>query len=251
MDDKGGSYNWHTNYGDLDLYVETLESVTFTDTTKNLVPSLLFSVPYSTGKVLSNKAATELALPFLPKDAIHVKDVLIQSSKATGEAIQVSVYTSASLAKNLPATAFVDSNGQQSQTGLITIVFSLSSGDKNQISDVTVQAGDDLPGGYDSSQLTSPPASTPKSAVTAPTMAPKPQPTSPPAPTYNTDPNGGQLVYSPPADFCNNNACVSTFWVDTAGYVVECANGEYSHSGGVRGVCSRDGGVAATLYQHS
>ena len=34
------------------------------------------------------------------------------------------------------------------------------------------------------------------------------------------------------------------------GYVVECANGEYSHSGGVSGACSRDGGVAAILYSH-
>jgi hypothetical protein len=32
--------------------------------------------------------------------------------------------------------------------------------------------------------------------------------------------------------------------------VVECANGLYSHSGGVRGACSRDGGVARILYSH-
>lgn len=87
-------------------------------------------------------------------------------------------------------------------------------------------------------------------AAPQPTPKPQPVPTQPPAPTYNTDPNGGQLVYNPPADFCDNNACVTTFWTATNGYVVECGNGEFSHSGGVRGACSRDGGVAAILYQH-
>ncbi len=109
------------------------------------------------------------------------------------------------------------------------------------------------------------PKPTPKPTPVPPTPTPipptpTPVPTQPPAPAcsgtqvdgtcYSTDPAGGSLVYSPAADFCDYVACVSTFWVDTRGYVVECNNGEYSHSGGISGACSRDGGVAAAVYQH-
>jgi hypothetical protein len=89
-----------------------------------------------------------------------------------------------------------------------------------------------------------------------PTQSP---PTPTPIPVYvgvNGNPWGydftpGSLIYSPPADFCGKYfSCVSSFWTSTNGYVVECANQLYSHSGGVRGACSRDGGVAAILYQH-
>ncbi len=95
---------------------------------------------------------------------------------------------------------------------------------------------------------------------TATPVPPTPAPTQPPAPAcsgtvvdgtcYSTDPSGGSVVYSPAADFCSVFSCVSTFWSKANGYVVECGNGEYSHSGGVSGACSRDGGVAVTVYQH-
>ena len=65
---------------------------------------------------------------------------------------------------------------------------------------------------------------------------------------YNFSP--GSLIYSPNAAFCNYFSCVSTFWVDTNGYVAECANGRFTHSDGVSGACSRDGGVLRTLYSH-
>lgn len=101
-----------------------------------------------------------------------------------------------------------------------------------------------------------PPTPTPVPPMPTPT----PVPTQPPAPAcngtqvdgvcYSTDANSGALVYSPAADFCSYFRCVTTFWKDTNGYVVECENGEYSHSGGVSGACSRDGGVAAAVYQH-
>jgi hypothetical protein len=96
---------------------------------------------------------------------------------------------------------------------------------------------------------TTQPTPTPKPAVAAP---PQPTPTQPPAqPTYNFNSSGGTLVYNPPANFCESSrTCVSTFWTATRGYVVECANGKYSHSGGISGACSRDGGIAATLYRH-
>lgn len=67
---------------------------------------------------------------------------------------------------------------------------------------------------------------------------------------WGYDFNPGSLIYNPNSGFCGYFSCVSTFWTATSGYVVECANNEYSHSGGVRGACSRDGGVEATLYQH-
>ena len=65
---------------------------------------------------------------------------------------------------------------------------------------------------------------------------------------YNFTP--GSLIYDPNSGFCSYFSCVTTFWKDTNGYVVECGNGKYSHSGGVKGACSEDGGVEATLYQH-
>jgi hypothetical protein len=40
---------------------------------------------------------------------------------------------------------------------------------------------------------------------------------------------------------------VITFWTATRGYVVQCASGKWSHSGGVSGACSSNGGVARML----
>ena len=65
---------------------------------------------------------------------------------------------------------------------------------------------------------------------------------------YNFIP--GNLIYSPNDAFCTVFACVTTFWTSTNGYVAECGNGDYTHSGGVSGACSRDGGVLHILYSH-
>lgn len=88
-----------------------------------------------------------------------------------------------------------------------------------------------------------------------PTQPPAPKPTQPPP--VNGNPWGysftpGRLIYNPNPNFCDGQYfnCVSTFWSAANGYVVECVNGLYSHSGSIRGVCSHDGGVAATLYQN-
>lgn len=69
---------------------------------------------------------------------------------------------------------------------------------------------------------------------------------------WGYDFNPGSKIYAPNADFCNGVyfSCVTTFWSKTNGYVVECGNNLYSHSGGVSGACSRDSGIKATLYQH-
>jgi hypothetical protein len=89
-----------------------------------------------------------------------------------------------------------------------------------------------------------------------PTEAPTPIPTSPPVQTgVNGNPWGydftaGNYIYSPDPSFCDYFTCVSTFWKDTNGYVAECYNGSYTHSGGISGACSRDGGVEQPLYSH-
>jgi hypothetical protein len=69
---------------------------------------------------------------------------------------------------------------------------------------------------------------------------------------YSFDATGGQLLYSPVPGFCAGQyfQCVSDFWERSNGYVVECRNGLYSHSGGIQGACSRDGGVWRPLYSH-
>jgi len=118
----------------------------------------------------------------------------------------------------------------------------------------------------------SPKASPSQSPTSAPTRTPTPPPTAlptppptaapppPPPPPADTcgapsNPWGynfcgrGSLIYSPPSSFCTYfSPCVSTFWTATSGYVVQCASGSWSHSGGVSGACSRNGGVARVLY---
>ena len=65
---------------------------------------------------------------------------------------------------------------------------------------------------------------------------------------YNFTP--GALIYKPAARFCSYFSCVSTFWTSTNGYVAECADGHFTHSGGISGACSLNGGVLRPLYSH-
>jgi hypothetical protein len=44
--------------------------------------------------------------------------------------------------------------------------------------------------------------------------------------------------------------CIASFWTSTNGYVVQCGDQTFSHSGGRQGVCSRHGGYYRTLYSH-
>jgi hypothetical protein len=107
---------------------------------------------------------------------------------------------------------------------------------------------------------TASPTSGPTAAPETPTPGRTPTPPRPtPTPTpscqrvdnnpwcYNFTP--GTLIYSPPATFCNYFHCVPGFWNGT-GYVDECQDGLYSHSGGVAGDCSANGGVQQSLYSH-
>ena len=112
------------------------------------------------------------------------------------------------------------------------------------------------------------PTSTPRPAPTAtprprpaPTSTPKPRPTPTPRPLptpcpgVNCNPWGynftpGALIYSPPATFCQYFACIPSFWNFTNGYVIECRDGLFSHSGGRRGSCSFHHGDWRPLYAH-
>jgi hypothetical protein len=104
------------------------------------------------------------------------------------------------------------------------------------------------------------PSLSPVVPTPSPSPAPPPPPPPPPSPVASTcgapsNPWGynfcgrGGYIYQPPSTFCTYFApCVSTFWTATSGYVVQCASGSWSHSGGVSGACSRNGGVAGVLY---
>lgn len=59
----------------------------------------------------------------------------------------------------------------------------------------------------------------------------------------------GNLIYTPPAGFCDYFACIPSFW-SGGGYVVECKDSLYSRSGGNQGACSSDGGVLLPLFSH-
>jgi len=85
------------------------------------------------------------------------------------------------------------------------------------------------------------------------TSHPTPRPTATPGPYGNPwgyDFRPGNLIYKPPSAFCSYFPCIASFWTSTNGYVVQCVDREFSHSGGRQGVCSRHGGYYRTLYSH-
>jgi PASTA domain len=59
---------------------------------------------------------------------------------------------------------------------------------------------------------------------------------------------GGSMIYRPPATLCTWINCIASFWSYTNGYVIQCVDGEFSHSGGVSGSCSSHGGNWRPLY---
>jgi hypothetical protein len=101
---------------------------------------------------------------------------------------------------------------------------------------------------------TAAPTAVPTAAPTAPptarpTVPPTPPPTAPPrnlcgapANPWNYNFCGGGTISSPPSDFCSYFNCIPSFWDSTNGYVEQCADGAYSHSGGRSGSCSSHGG---------
>jgi len=107
-----------------------------------------------------------------------------------------------------------------------------------------------------------PHVSIPPARKPAPKPSPKPRtipPTTRPAPPPNTcgapaNPFGydfclpASLIYSPPSSFCAYFNCIRSFSKSTNGYVDECSDGTYSHSGGRQGACSYHGGELRPLY---
>ena len=59
----------------------------------------------------------------------------------------------------------------------------------------------------------------------------------------------GNVIYSPPSNFCNYFPCILSFG-NGSGYVIECADGKFSKSGGRPGACSQHGGYSRTLFSH-
>jgi hypothetical protein len=91
------------------------------------------------------------------------------------------------------------------------------------------------------------------------TPSPTPPPPLSPAPPANdcgapANPWGynfcgrGAVIYSPPSNFCQYFNCIPSFWKSTSGYVDECQDGTYSHSGGRQGACSYHRGELRALY---
>jgi hypothetical protein len=112
---------------------------------------------------------------------------------------------------------------------------------------------------------TGPPVPVASTAITAvPSCAPPvppPPPPPPPPPAADTcgasaNPWGynfcgssaGNYIYNPPGNFCDYFACIPSFWSHTNGYVAECYDMDFSHSGGVQGACSYHGGVWRALW---
>jgi hypothetical protein len=47
--------------------------------------------------------------------------------------------------------------------------------------------------------------------------------------------------------FCDTHTCISNF-DNGNGYIVQCADGEWSQSGGLSGACSYHGGETSNVY---
>jgi hypothetical protein len=84
-----------------------------------------------------------------------------------------------------------------------------------------------------------------RAGVVVPGAGPAPPPMPAPAPAGAGSPTGGEgpgsTTHSGDAAFCSTHACIANF-PNGKGAVVRCADGEWSHSGGLTGVCNRHGG---------
>jgi hypothetical protein len=80
------------------------------------------------------------------------------------------------------------------------------------------------------------PVKTPTPPAT-PTSSPPPASTTPAVPSEDV----GSMSHAGDAQFCSKHPCIPNF-PNGNGAVVKCADGEYSHSGGLSGACSSHGG---------
>ena len=86
----------------------------------------------------------------------------------------------------------------------------------------------------------------------------KPRPT-PPAPQphrgvfgnpWGYDFRSGDRISDPPSNFCDYFTCVAGFWASADGFVVQCRDGAFSHTGGRKDACGDNRGIRRTLYRH-
>jgi hypothetical protein len=59
--------------------------------------------------------------------------------------------------------------------------------------------------------------------------------------------SSGDLIKKGPSSFCDVFACIPEFWLGP-GYMVQCADGLFSHSGGYGGACYFHRGIKHILY---
>jgi hypothetical protein len=69
---------------------------------------------------------------------------------------------------------------------------------------------------------------------------------------YDFDDTGNRIYDEEPPDFCDYFKCASDFWtnIPLGGYVVECQDGQFSHTGGTKYACAGHNGVKRVLYWH-
>jgi hypothetical protein len=65
--------------------------------------------------------------------------------------------------------------------------------------------------------------------------------TNPGTGTGTTSEGPGSLTHAGDAQFCSSHSCIPSF-SNGNGAVVQCVDGEWSHSGGLSGACSDHGG---------
>lgn len=73
--------------------------------------------------------------------------------------------------------------------------------------------------------------------------APKTQTHSAPAPSQPSVEGPGSYSHATDTQFCTTHVCIANF-PNGNGFIVQCADGEWSHSGGIQGACSYHGGEA-------
>src|SRR2546421_3877320 len=95
---------------------------------------------------------------------------------------------------------------------------------------------------------------TPRPVATAPPVKPTQKPVPPvntcgaPANPWGYNFCSGNVISNPPGNFCAYFSCIPSFWNNTNGYVEQCVDGMFSHSGGRSGSCSYHGGNRRPLY---
>lgn len=99
------------------------------------------------------------------------------------------------------------------------------------------------------------PTPPPHTPTPVPTAAPTAAPTAVPVNLCGAPQNpwgynfcSGGYITSPDPAFCNYFNCIPSFWQSTNGYVVQCNDGTFSHSGGRSGACSSHAGEGKPLY---